>query len=100
MTKVCIQIQPQRAPDIDLGIVREVFLAFGLQVDERHDDESYINFMFETDDVPSLWQKLKSELYGSNASGEALLAASIVVCEGKTGWDDYLLLHHFNNRPV
>jgi hypothetical protein len=26
-----------------------------------------------------------------------LAQAAIVVCEGELGWDDYLLLHHFNS---
>ena len=33
---------------------------------------------------------------GSRWLVPGLAAAAIIVCEGEHGWDDYLLLHHFD----
>jgi hypothetical protein len=52
----------------------------------------YVNLGFEVDEPadhwPSILQVLQSE--------PGLAAATIVCCEGTNGWDDYLLLHHFD----
>jgi hypothetical protein len=39
------------------------------------------------------WNTIKSPL-------KTLPVNLIVVCEGEHGWDDYLLLHHFNEQEV
>ena len=106
MTTFCIQIQPHRAIGIDLAKVKELGesiagdsdLVSRFGVVEGMDGVPYMNFMFETAEAPSLWQRLQAELYGSEVVGEALRSASIATCEGKDGWSDYLLLYHFNER--
>lgn len=50
----------------------------------------WIDVSFETTDIHSLWNQLKGDL-------QELLIASIVVCQGEHGWDNYLLLHHFDS---
>ena len=39
----------------------------------------------EDDDSPVVWEM------------SALSAGAIACCEGDNGWDDYLLLYHFDN---
>lgn len=104
MTTFCIQIQPHRAPSLDLAKVKEFGEAIAsdkelvsrFEIVEGVDGVSYTNLMFETAEAPSLWQRLHSELYGSEEIRDAMLRASMAMCEGKNGWNDYLLLYHFN----
>jgi hypothetical protein len=52
--------------------------------------------MFETDHPKLLWKLLHEQLYQASAFARFMQTASIVTCEGQHGWDDYLLLHHFD----
>jgi hypothetical protein len=104
MTTFCIQIQPHRAPDLDLAKIKEFGeaiasdkeLVLRFEIVEGVDGVSYTNLMFETAEAPSLWRKLHSELYSGEEICDDMLRASIAMCEGKDGWNDYLLLYHFN----
>ena len=49
----------------------------------------YVNITFQTDD-PKKLNKWALEQLGD------LKKIAIIVCEGDFGWDDYLLLHHFD----
>jgi hypothetical protein len=61
-----------------------------VQVHEGLPDEAYINFNCWTDDdVLPIWQHLQRFF----ADQPAVREAAIVVCTGRSGWDDYLLLH-------
>jgi hypothetical protein len=55
-----------------------------------------MNLMFETDYPKLLWQLLYEQLFHASAFGQLMQAASIATCEGLRGWDDYVLLHHFD----
>jgi hypothetical protein len=61
-----------------------------------HDAVDYFNFTFHTRDIRALWTVLVRELYDNPALGEHLTRSSIATCEGAHGWDDYLLLRHFD----
>ena len=57
----------------------------------------YVNVAFATDDLKALWSALREEMLGVPRLAEA----AIVCCEGEHGWDDYLLLHHFDpTEPI
>jgi hypothetical protein len=91
-----IQLQPARSPGLDVaeavaGLVRLDAL---VQVTEGEDDGRYVNIDFKATDLSGLWALVWAEL--QSVSG--LAEAAIVVCEGEYGWDDYLLLHHFNPK--
>jgi hypothetical protein len=99
-----IQIQADRNTDIDLAAIREQLDALTsqlpeiseLQIVEGEDNGTYINYSFETQNVNRLWQVLRHQFYNENTNGLSLGPVSIVTCEGPHGWDDYLLLHHFD----
>ena len=59
---------------------------------ERQDADEYLNILFETSDIGQLWAGLRVVI----ASEPAIAGSAIVCCEGDHGWDDYLLLHHFD----
>ncbi|MGH7176392.1 MAG: hypothetical protein ACREJC_03335, partial [Tepidisphaeraceae bacterium] len=54
----------------------------------------YIDVSFETRSLQKLWIRVRKVL----KEDSTLARCSIVVCEGSSGWDDYLLLHHFDSR--
>lgn len=104
MTTFCIQIQPHRAPSIDLAKVKELSEAIAADTElvsrfgvvEGTDGVPYMNFKFETNEASLLWRRLQAGLYGNEKVRDALCRASMAMCEGKDGWNDYLLLYHFN----
>jgi hypothetical protein len=98
-----IQIHPHRARDLDLAkiratcetIARETATVSRFSFVEAHDGHDYVNLNFATSDRRALWQRLQALLY-DGADGDALKQSSMVMCEGPHGWDDYLLLHHYD----
>jgi hypothetical protein len=57
--------------------------------------EGYVNINCTTEDLATLWAHLKKDLYECDS---VLQNASIVLSEGDSGWDDYLLLHHYDEN--
>jgi hypothetical protein len=102
MRALCIQIQPCRltAGTAD-ELVARLRSAAGEELlryvgDDRGDDDgSYINIHFTAPDHAVAWSRLQ-ELYDESDLGQQLTDSTIVTCEGESGWDDYLLLHHFD----
>lgn len=94
MKWINIQLQPEMSSDIDKGKVIDVIVRLGqsLEVSEGDDEGLYINLAFKVGDPVLFWQEHKKHLTNCPGFSEA----SIVTCEGKLGWDDYLLLHHFD----
>jgi hypothetical protein len=104
MTDFCIQIHPHRSSELDLDGVRARCegLANNSQLIRRFafvdgtDRHDYANLIFETSDVGELWTLLQQRLYCSSEFGGALAESSMAMCEGQRGWEDYLLLHHYD----
>ena len=104
MTKLCIQLQPQRAPELSLKEIRSALERIGATprlvqrhwVEEGEKDGPYLNFTFETPDLGELWGLIEDEIFREPPWARLARKASIVTCEGKQGWDDYLVLHHFD----
>ena len=63
---------------------------------EQAEDNRYINAEFESTDVADLWHEIEKKLFLQNPRGSELKKGTIVVCYGDSGWDHYLLLHHFD----
>ena len=104
MTTFCIQIQPSRAPDLDMDRVRSLcrLVSSRRALVDRHsiaegvDNGRYVNLMFDTAQPADLWAMLSSIFYQDGMVGAGLARASMAMCEGDQGWDDYRLLHHFD----
>jgi hypothetical protein len=60
------------------------------------DDHAFVTLMFKTNHPKRLWNLLHQQLYQASAVGRFMQASSIAICEGRHGWEDYLLLHHFD----
>ena len=99
-----VQVQPGLAPALDLALLRALFdaitqTAAGVlrsKIEAGDDDGPYLNLMFKTTNLAQLWQVVQIKLYAHPALGTLLRQSSMTLCTGETGWDDYLLLHHFN----
>jgi hypothetical protein len=95
MKRLHIQVQPVRSPALDVTevVARLKVLASDVCVTRSEEDhEPCINIAFTSAVLSALWPSVRQELQ----SMAGLAAAAIVVCEGEHGWDDYLLLHHFD----
>ena len=65
-------------------------------MDEGDDGGAYININLKSSDPVALWHTIQ-QLLKQNAS---LANACIIVCEGDDGWNDYLLLHHYDRTEA
>src|SRR5688572_18089981 len=103
MQTLHVQLHPDLIPGMDIATLRGVLagLASNSLVEnfeslEGNDQGRYINFNYQSPDHAALWHALSGILHGTNELASLLRASTILACEGSHGWDDYLLLHHFN----
>lgn len=66
--------------------------------DNGEDGVPYFNFTFYTLQASSLWLLIQERLYKSGELGPHMAATSMAMCTGKDGWNDYLLLFHFDPK--
>ncbi len=104
MPTLNVQIQPDRDPGLDLRAALALLssaaemAAAELEVTEGEDAGPYVNYFYRAADLGQLWETLRNHVFGEPGVGDRIAAASIVTCEGQEGWDDFLLLHHFDRR--
>lgn len=99
-----LQVHPDLAPGLDLSLLSERFdvitksepCVIRSRIEEGDDGGKYINFDFKTSDRAKLWGVVEKQFYGDPVLGELLRLSSMTVCTGDDGWEDYLLLYHFN----
>jgi len=97
MKTLQVQLQPDLAPDLDFPSFVSRLHGIGdkagrVRVSEANDNGRYINVSFDSANIGNLWQQIREEL----CANVAMSRCSVVCCEGDAGWDDYLLLHHFD----
>lgn len=65
-----------------------------------NDRGPYLNFSFTAHNhsLPKVWRLVKRRVLGYRSLGDLLRRSCIVTCVGFRGWDNYLLLHHFNPK--
>jgi hypothetical protein len=63
---------------------------------ERRLQPAGCNISFESSKPKKFWSKITTFIQDDRGDFEWLLAHWIVVLQGKKGWDDYLLLAHFD----
>lgn len=104
MRSLSIQVQPARSPGIDrAGVISEFEAIAGATELEKHhtfdsgdDKVTYFNFTFGTSDAQNLWQLIRRRLYNTGNFSNHMRQASMAMCSSEEGWDDYLLLYHFD----
>jgi hypothetical protein len=105
---LCVQFQPNRAASIKVESVVSLISriaskshfvrAFAYQ--KGSDRGPYINFQFNVlaMNLFQTWSSVRAGSFGHRALGPQLRRSCIVTCEGTHGWDNYLLLYHFNSK--
>jgi hypothetical protein len=103
MTDIFIQVHSHREPSLDLDRLCAQCERLANETDlicrfssQEFEGGAYVNLTFQADNAKLVWSLLHERLYQSNPLGKLLRTSSIAVCEGRLGWDDYLLLHHFD----
>lgn len=96
--KICIQIRPDREVSLDVKIIESSLLEIDIQskVSEGNDNGRYINYIIETNNLVLAWTSIKFKLIGNSL----IANTAIITCEGNYGWDDYLLLHHYDKKEI
>lgn len=61
-----------------------------------NDDGRYVNLYVTTADRAKTWDRIRAQVIESKLTGGELRGAMIVTMTGEEGWDDYLLLYHFD----
>lgn len=101
MKILSIQIHHRRLEDSDVNelvslaknLIEESLVSKEIKVINKP-EEDYTDIHTRAEDLKSEWGKLKSAI-DNNAQ---LKNSSIIVCEGEKGWEDYLLLHHYDEN--
>lgn len=102
--QLCIQVQPDRAPDLDLDALKLIADALarstpgvrGIGFTEGDEAGRFLNIVLAASDPVSAWRALRPGLFGHAAVGPSLEGACLAVCTGADGWNDPRLLHHFD----
>jgi hypothetical protein len=100
-----IQIHPDRLVRISTkeAVERVVAVGSSCMAVTRHrvvselSEPGAVNVDFLTHSITSLWAILSNALADEH-SLQSLSAASMILCEGANGWNDYLLLHHYDPK--
>ena len=106
MKTLSIQILPDRLPSTDIqamvGKLENLSSQATVQnsVSDSGADGNYINVNFVTSNVSVLWKAIESTLGLSSSTPPPVSDGIIVVCEGDHGWEDYLLLYHFDKSEA
>jgi hypothetical protein len=102
--QVRVQVQPDRAPSLNLvelkGLCRrvtsEVAEVVGFRFEEGNDKGPHLDLLFGTSHPLVVWPFIREALYESPIFGIGLKASSMTVCTGTDGWNNYLLLYHYD----
>jgi hypothetical protein len=104
MRTICLQFQPKLVPGIAVNAISKLMLRLSLSPEirgfsiQRGRKHSWVNFLFNSQAVGRTWKTVQSRALAHHKWGPRLRRSSIVTCEGSRGWDNYLLLHHFNTQ--
>lgn len=104
--EVCVQIHPVRDPELDTNQLKSAceFIAKnipgirGVGFSEGEDAGPYLNIIFAVVEPAQSWHQIRLALIESSEFGGSLKKCCMCMCTGQNGWDDYLLLYHFDPR--
>ena len=107
MRTINFHVQPRRASPLDVVVISRLMMRaawnprvemFSIHRDRRR---TWLNFGFSGPAAGQVWKMLRSEVINHRQWGSRLRRCSIVTCEGSRGWDNYVLLHHFDaDQPL
>lgn len=99
-----MQVHLDNVPSLDVDRLKERCDAvaqttpgvLGFRAEEGEDQGRYLNLVFGTYEPLAAWPVVREALYESHDFGGDLRNASMALCTGDQGWDDYKLLYHFD----
>jgi hypothetical protein len=97
---VCVQFQPDRTIAAE-SCVRQAFRDAlpGAEVIAGEDDGRYENIMFDVESPEEAMLMLRA-VFDAPDIGRVARLSCIVTCQGEHGWEDHLLLHHYDRSLV
>lgn len=106
--QICVQVQPNRAPGFDVNrliaageaLARSIKGCRGFDASQGEDDGAYANLIFVTQNPADSWPELRVALLDSAEFGTALKQSCMCLCTGSDGWNDCLLLYHFDPKEA
>ena len=104
--QLCIQVHPARAPALDISRLKEECTVVakrtagirGIGFTEGFDGGPYLNIVFAAENPIDAWEQLELELLESADFGADLKSCSMCMCTGENGWEDFVLLYHFDPK--
>jgi len=98
MKSLTIQLMPELDTSLNEVAVIDLLKSISRypEVDADDDGERFINLHLFTEDLPTLWADIKSALELNHEIKNWIGKVAVVACEGDEGWDDYLLLAHYD----
>lgn len=108
MRTLSVQFQPERSPKLSPTRVLALFAesvasdpaVLRFEVHKGNDRGPYVNYHFvgQNRALARIWALVKRRALQHRSLGVALRRGTMVTCQGSRGWDNYLLLHHFNPK--
>lgn len=98
MKCIIVQVHTQKDGSFTLDECLKHIRAAGRhpEVEPEEDDPAIVNLNFFTEDAPAFWQEFQRNNLQDTPTGRWLKNVAIIVCEGQYGWNDALLLAHFD----
>ncbi len=100
MKCLSIQLQTSRDSSFSPDELAHHLRSFGRypEIDVDPDRRDYVNLNLFTEDLNELAKEINEKVLNNTEIGPWVKRTAIIVCEGDQGWDDYLLLWHFNEN--
>lgn len=101
MHTICCQIQIDRLTTLTEERINDLVRNISNQTpnvsfESGGDHGRYINLFVVSDDAVAAWDAINTSLLADHTIGNEIRTSAIVTMTGRNGWDDYLLLHHFD----
>jgi len=103
MKTLAVHIQPERIPEAQIAIAIEALKkivaatpAAQSSLIEINRGPDYANVYLATAEPAALWQAIEHEFQLKTPKANPAAEGIVVLCEGEDGWNDYLMLYHFD----
>jgi hypothetical protein len=98
MLCISVQFHPSRDNRFHLEDLLDLVRSVGRypEVDKDESDPESVHLNFFTEDIRLFWSDFEQGVLNDPVLGSWVKNTTIIVCEGDQGWDNYLLLWHFD----
>ena len=101
---ISVQIHPNRIPKVSVeNLIAQFYMITknskevrAIKIEVNLTRPKYINVNYKTNDTKKTWRAIQEKVLNVKRVGALIKAGSIIMCEGRKSWKDYLLLHHYD----